>query len=131
MDSSVLLDVFGADSAFGTASRAAVRQALSEGDLVACDVVWAEVLAALPPDPPPEEAMHRLGVRFSPLEVAGATAAAVSWRAYRRQGGQRVRVVADFLVGAHARTQADRLLTRDRGFYRTYFRGLRILDPTG
>lgn len=41
-----------------------------------------------------------------------------------------MRVVADFLVGAPAATQADRLLTRDRGVHRAYFGGLTILDPT-
>lgn len=130
MDSSVLLDVFGADDTFGAASRQALRRCLGEGDLIACDVVWAEVVASLPADEPADEAMRRLGVRFSALEVAAATAAGTSWRSYRPEGGQRVRLVADFLVGAHARTQAERLLTRDRGFYRKYFRDLRVLDPT-
>jgi predicted nucleic acid-binding protein len=52
------------------------------------------------------------------------------WRDYRRAGGSRERVVADFVVGAHARVRADQLLTRDRGFYRECFGDLRVIDPS-
>jgi len=45
--------------------------------------------------------------------------------------GRRDRLIADFLVGAHALSRAERLLTRDRGFYRRYFENLSVLDPSG
>ena len=76
------------------------------------------------------EAMEALSVGYSAVDRESALIAAHAWKHYRARGGQRQRIVADFLIGAHAIAQADRLLTRDRGFYRDYFGKLRILDPT-
>jgi len=130
VDSNVLLDVFSADPVFGRASREALRRCLAEGGLIACDVVWAEVAAAFDAPEAAADALDRLGLRYSPTDARSAQAAGTAWRAYRRQGGSRQRVIADFLVGAHARAQADRLLSRDRGFYRSEFADLAILDPS-
>jgi predicted nucleic acid-binding protein len=130
VDSSVLLDVLSPDPVFGRGSANAVRTALAEGTLLACDVVWAELVANYPSSAAAEEAMRRLGLEFSAATAETSFEAGQVWRAYRRSGGPRSRVTADFLIGAHALCQADRLLTRDRGFYRAYFKHLSILDPS-
>ena len=131
VDSNVLIDVLGADPEFGERSRAALRRARAAGDLIVCDVVWSEVIGAFQDRGATEAALDRLRVAFSATDRAASTRAGLAWRAYRRDGGPRARLVADFLVGAHALEQADRLLTRDRGFHRTAFAGLTIVDPTG
>jgi predicted nucleic acid-binding protein len=130
LDSSVLLDVLGGDPTFGEKSRDALRSAYDAGALVACDVVWAEVRAHFPTDEAFSEALNLLGVQFDSISGAAAAAAGRLWRESRRKvSSPRERVVADFLIGAHAQLQADVLLTRDRGFYRKYFAGLRLIDP--
>ncbi|WP_219417450.1 type II toxin-antitoxin system VapC family toxin [Pseudonocardia nigra] len=130
VDTNVLIDVFAGDARFGPGSRDALERARNEGALVLSDVVWAETVAAFGEPDAAEAAIATLGATFSAPTREAGTAAATAWRAYRTAGGPRSRVVSDFLVGAHALVQADRLLTRDRGFYRRYFSGLTVLDPT-
>ena len=130
VDTNILLDVFGADARFGPLSAEAIRACLRDGSLLASDVVWAETAAVFRDPRRFEHAMSTLPVAFSAVTQAAALRAAIAWRRYRASGGPRLRIAADFLIGAHALTVADCLLTRDRGFYRRYFTGLRVIDPT-
>jgi predicted nucleic acid-binding protein len=130
VDTSVLLDVFTDDPQFLDRSLMAIRGSLADGPVVACEVVWAEVVAAFADQEAATRAMSGVPVGYSGLNADAAARAGSAWRAYRRAGGSRDRLVADFLVGAHAIEQSDRLLTRDRGFQRTAFTGLTIIDPS-
>jgi predicted nucleic acid-binding protein len=125
----VLLDFLNHDPEFGTASRDALRSCATEGPLLACDVVWAEMVGCFPSVSACRNTLRELESEFSPFQLEAAFEAGVAWKAYRQRSGARTRVAADFLIGAHALCQAHRLLTRDRGFYRSYFRRLSIIDP--
>ena len=129
VDTNVLLDVFGADPKFSPASAEALRRCLREGALVVSEVVWAEIATVFGDAGRFRDAMHKLPASFLPMTEEAAIRAAEAWRRYRAGGGTRNRIAADFLIGAHALVAADRLLTRDREFYRRYFAGLRVIDP--
>lgn len=129
VDTSVLLDVLGPDPVFGARSAQALRDAIAQGSLIACEVVWAEVGGRFAQAGEARRVLERLTVAYSAMHVAEALQASQTWQAYRARGGMRERVIADFLIGAHASARADRLLTHDRGFFRTYFEDLIVVDP--
>lgn len=129
VDTSVLLDVFAANPRYLAASQGALRRAIREGSLVACDVVWAELRPLFDKRAKLVSAMQTLGAHFSPTDLEAALLAGETWLRYRQSGGPRDRLIPDFLIAAHAKTAADRLLTRDRGFYRKWFKRLELLEP--
>ena len=129
VDTNVLLDVFLDDPQFADWAEKALLVSAAAGSVVACEVVWAELSGFFGDQSRMEEAMQRLDVNFEGMGVAASFTAGAVWRQYRAEGGRRVRVLPDFLIGAHALKQADRLVSRDRGFYRKYFPDLPLLNP--
>lgn len=130
VDTSVLLDVLTGDPQFAASSEAALTAAFAQGTIVVCPVVWSEVRAHFDAPHPLREMFAAAGIHFDAFDEACADLAGDHWRMYRKRGGRRQHLIPDFLVGAHAQVRAQRLLARDRGFFRTYFAGLTVLDPS-
>lgn len=128
-DSSVLIDVIAGSDDASAASAEAVRQALRVGPVVLSDVALAEICTAFQGGSEVLRFLEELGIRFDAMEAKSALRAGEMQRRYRQRGGNRSRTVADFLIGAHAMMQCDALITSDAGFYRDYFKGLRIIVP--
>ena len=130
VDTNILIDILEPDPTYGPASKEALKRSLLEGSVVACEVVWAEVAVAYGHAVEKAvEALTSMSIQFSAMTFDATLEAAKCWYAYLQKGGNRKRIAADFLIGGHTLIQADRLLTRDKGFYRTYFKKLRIQSP--
>jgi len=135
VDTSVLVDFIGEGPA-AAAAEEALRAALAAGPVVACEVVVSEVVAGLGHSNVVRETLDEVGVGFLPLEMRSALRAGEMQRRYRERlllgggGAQAVRrSVPDFLIGAHALLQCQGLITRDAGFFRDYFKGLKVIVP--
>jgi predicted nucleic acid-binding protein len=130
IDTNILIDILEPDPVFGQASKQALRRCLQEGSVVACEVVWAEVVTAYSRKKKQVlDIFSKIGIEYSAMTLEAAVEAAACWSAFRKKNKACDRIVADFLVGGHALILSDRLLTRNRGFFRDYFKGLRIESP--
>jgi predicted nucleic acid-binding protein len=129
VDSSVLLDVLTNDPAHGVGSFKALGEARRVGGLIVCPIVWSEVRGFFDDSKEMQAAFDDAEIQFDPFDRYCADLAGEHWQRYRRGGGSRTRLIADFLIGAHALVRAERLLTRDRGFFRRYFADLATFGP--
>jgi hypothetical protein len=128
-DSSVLIDLVCGRGDDSESAAATLRQALHAGPVVLCEVALAEVCTSVRGGAQILDALEEIGIGYSAMEPKAALRAGEMQRRYRQRGGNRSRTVADFLIGAHAMMQCNALITRDAGFYRDYFKGLKVVVP--
>jgi len=150
IDTNILLDILIPDEAHALTSRQLLDQCLGKGRLVICEVVYAELSSQFPSEKELEQFLFDTGIRLVPCSREVLYLAGERWRKYARKRDRKIqcpscgekisilcpkcnrkvalrdRILSDFMIGAHAFLQAELLLTRDRGFYHTYFKELSI-----
>jgi len=126
VDTNILLDIFLPDPVHGQSSLQILEEANRQGSLVICDIVYGELSPQFNKKKLLDESLDKIGVRIIPSNTETLYLAGQMWREYRQQKKSRDRIIPDFIIGAFAMRQGDRLITRDRGFYREYFKELRL-----
>jgi hypothetical protein len=129
VDTSVLLDLLWDDSPRGLTAAQALEAASAEGPLIISEVVYAELAPSFADRAALDRSLVAFGMEAPALGRDAAFVAGTMFASYRRSGSDRSRILPDFLIAAHALHHADRLLTRDRGFYRKHFPKLTVVQP--
>lgn len=130
LDTNVLLDVLLSNDDYADAAIRLIELSAEAGSLVICELVYAELCGHFDSKLGCDQFLEANGIGISYLSPDACFLASRTWRQYRKQGGKRIRILPDFLIGAHAQLQATALISRDAGFYKKLFPKLPILDPS-
>jgi len=151
IDTNILLDILIPNPAYLESSLNYLLSAEPQDELIISPVVYAELGAQFLSNADLLDFLKKTGIKMVPLNDKALFEASRAWKSYNSQKRQEIvcpscgkpqkvicsscgkviprrqHILSDFLIGAHAKIQADLIITRDRGFYRSYFRDLNIL----
>ena len=130
IDSNILIDLIGRRTDYTADSIHCLDVVRMAGALVICPVVVAEISIYF--ETPETLARMLLEMQITVVEssLRDAHRAGSAYVKYKRKSSQpKDRMLADFLVASHALHHGGRLLTRDRGYYRTFFPELKLIEP--
>ena len=133
IDTNVIIALWHDDPALGQAALTALDAAFNRGGLIIAAPVFAELIAA----PARNEAFVSTFLEENGIAIdwnldesiwrsAGRAFQAYAERRRRQRDHGARRILADFLIGAHAQIRGYRLLSLDERLYRTAFPTLKI-----
>lgn len=129
VDSNVLLDILLDDPEWASWSQSQLDLWARRGPLLVNPMVYAELAAGFDSVRALDDTLDEAGLEFEEVPRDALFLAAKAHVLYRRRGGRRRGVLADFFVGAHAAVRRLPLLTRDVRRYRSYFPTVTLVRP--
>jgi predicted nucleic acid-binding protein len=129
VDTNVLIDVLADDPDWRAWSAQSLQGASELGPLLISDIAYAELSSRFATEQQFELAIAGLDVTLSRMPKHALFVAGQIFQRYRRAGGPRLSILADFFIGAHAQVEGIPILTRDPRRYRTYFPDVELIAP--
>ena len=129
VDTNVLIDVLEDDPRWVEWSIDMLRRQSQVHRLTINPIIYAELSLTFSTVEALDEAVTDFGVEVVEITRPALFLAGKAFVAYRRNGGQRSKVLADFFIGAHAAVEGWPILTRDPRKYRQYFSSVELVAP--
>jgi predicted nucleic acid-binding protein len=129
VDTNVLIDVLQNDPQWADWSIDQLRAQSKVRRLVINPIVYAELSTAFSTVEALDDAVEGLGLTMIEIPRPALFLAGKAFVRYRRQGGGKSNVLADFFIGAHAAVSDCPILTRDTRRYDAYFSGVALIAP--
>jgi hypothetical protein len=129
VDTNVLIDIFQNDPVWAGKSIDAFATAAAREKLAINAIIYAELAAGFDDRETLDRELASLPVEWEEIGKEALALSGRTFRRYRREGGSKNNVLADFFIGAQASVEGFSILTRDVARYRTYFSDVRLLVP--
>jgi hypothetical protein len=129
VDTNVLVDVVENDPTWADWSIAQLRAQSQVHELLINPVIYAELSLTFESPEALDDTLAGMALALVEMPRPALFLAGKAFIRYRREGGTRHNVLADFFIGAHAAVLGCPLLTRDAQRYRSYFPTVELIAP--
>ncbi len=129
VDTNVLIDVLEDDPEWADWSITQLRAQSHAHALVINPIIYAELSLTFSTVEMLDAVVDNLGLKMIEISRPALFLAGKAFTQYRRKGGGKSSVLADFFIGAQAAVMGWPLLTRDTRRYQTYFPKVKLITP--
>jgi predicted nucleic acid-binding protein len=129
VDTNVLVDVLTNDPTWAEWSISQLRAQAQIYRLVINPVIYAELSLTFRTVESLDDTLAILQIPVVETPKPALFLAGKAFAQYRRQGGTKSNVLADFFIGAHAAVSGFPVLTRDVRRYGSYFPTVKLVAP--